>query len=236
MKVKIINSTQNPVDLLIFTKNTRLNMDAKQVEHFKNMTIEEKQKELDYMVNTIRSSWEFVDYTILIEGCTRAFTHQLVRNRHGSYAQQTMRILDVSGFDYLVGPSIESDPDRLEIYCEMMANINDAYNRLIELGANIEDARGILPTNIKTNIVAKFNLRTLAEIISARSSIRTQGEYRDFIEQLYSCIVEIHPWAEKFLKPQKHDSAEMLQEYILTVCGDKNKKIELIKAIDILRK
>jgi len=236
VKVTIINYTRNAADTLIFTKNTRLNMAAENMDTIREMSAEEKHAKLQYMANTIRSSWEFVDYTIMIEGVTRAFTHQLVRNRHGSYAQQTMRILDVSGFDYLIGPTIEGDPDLVEIYCDMMATINATYNELIEKGASVEDARGILPTNIKTNIVAKFNLRTLAEIISARSSLRTQGEYRDFIDQLYKSILSIHPWVDMFLNPQKHQSAEIIQDYIHHTCNNDDLKIDLIKAIDLLRK
>jgi thymidylate synthase ThyX len=51
---------------------------------------------LDYISKTIRSSWEFVDYTFQITGVTRAFTHQFVRTRTGSYAQQSQRSVDMS--------------------------------------------------------------------------------------------------------------------------------------------
>jgi flavin-dependent thymidylate synthase len=236
MKVKVISLTQSPVDVLLFTKNTRLNMTADNMDAISKMSKDAKQKELEYMVDTIRSSWEFVDYTVAIEGVTRAFTHQLVRNRHGSYAQQTMRILDVSGFDYLVGPTIEADPDLLEIYCEQMACLNDTYNLLIEKGASIEDARGVLPTNIKTNIVAKFNLRTLAEIISARSSNRTQSEYQDFVKALKEAVVKVTPWAEMFLNSRKHFAAQHLQSYVESNMADKDDKIFTLKMIDLLRK
>lgn len=236
MKVSVINSTQDPVDLLIFTKNTRLNMTADNMAITKAMSKEQRADQLDYMVRTIRSSWEFVDYTFSIEGVTRAFTHQLVRNRHGSYAQQTMRILDVNGFDYHTGPTIEANPDLLEIYCDMMATIDATYKELIEKGAAIEDARGILPTNIKTNIIAKFNLRTLAEIISARSSNRTQGEYREFVTKAYEAVAEIHPWACKFLNSHKHEAAEILQGYIMEACPKGNEQTVLLKSIDLLRK
>lgn len=236
MKVSIISCTQNPVDVLLFTKNTRLNMIISNMDNIRKMSKKEKDSELDYMVNTIRSSWEFVDYTFLIEDVTRAFTHQLVRNRHGSYAQQTMRIIDVSGFDFHTGPSIINDQKLLSIYCDCMEYIEKSYKKLIDNGAEIEDARGLLPTNICTNIVAKYNLRTLAEIISARSSMRTQSEYRDFVQKAYRAIVDIHPWASRFLNSHKHSAAELLQEFIVANCEDKLERTNLIKAIDLLRK
>lgn len=233
MKVSLLNVTPYAMETLIFTKSTRLQMSAGKMDEIFNMPYEDKLVELEYMANTIPSSWEFMDFTFMIEGVTRAFTHQLVRNRQGSYAQQTMRILNVDGFTYETGPSIV-DPEAKKLYDDQMAEIQATYNKLISMGVNIEDARGVLPTNIHTNIVAKYNLRTVAEIISKRSSPRTQGEYREFLQQMRDCILESYPWAEVFLKNGKHDAAAKLDNFI--ECVGPEDKIDLIKAVDILRK
>lgn len=236
MKVTIISSTQNPVDILLFTKNTRLEMSPEGLYALKYLSPEQKQDQLDYMLNTIKSSWEFVDFTIAIEGVTRAFTHQLVRNRHGSYAQQTMRILDVGDFEYYTGPSIKGNDRATKKYREVMEYLADSYKELLALDVAIEDARGILPTNIKTNIVAKFNLRTLSEMYSARSSLRVQAEYREFLDKLFYAIVGNDPWTHKFLKGTKYEAADLIQEYIKANEYNESEKIKLIKALDILRK
>ena len=159
------NEQWRAADLLIFTKSTRLTMSPSLMEEISAWPLHKKMEELEYMANTIPSSWEYVDYTFLIEGVTRAFTHQFVRTRTNSYAQQTMRVLDVSegrGWDYLTGPSIESDEDSKRIYHIEMERIGEAYRGLITCGAKIEDARGILPTNILTNIVCKTSPRALS--------------------------------------------------------------------------
>lgn len=250
MKIRLINYTgignPNPrfaAELLAFTKSTRLKMSPSLMDEIQSWSEDKLNEELEYMSNTIPSSWEFVDYTFLLEGCTRAFTHQLVRNRHGSYAQQTMRILDVSGFGYEVGPSIECDQNLLEDYCDTMATLNEEYKSLIEKGAAVEDARGVLPTNIHTNIVVKFNLRTLAEIVSKRSSPRTQGEYRQFVEGLADGVLEVHPWAKAFLRNRKHEAAAELDDFISKTfemfdgydyISDKD-KMSILKLVDILR-
>ena len=78
-------------------------------EKIKSWSEEKKQEELDYMLNTIRSSWEFIDYVFNIREATRGFTHQFVRTRQGSYAQQSPRTVDISGFNYYVPESIEKD-------------------------------------------------------------------------------------------------------------------------------
>jgi flavin-dependent thymidylate synthase len=238
MKVTLIDSTHNPVEKLIFTKNTRLNMSADNFEKVMKMPHEDKMQELNYMVNTIKSSWEFVNYTFSIEGVSRAFTHQLVRNRQGSYAQQTMRILDVSGFDYVTGPTIENNenPAVAEAYHDLMATINATYQEFIELGVAIEDARGILPTNICTNIIAQYNLRTLSEIVASRSSPRTQGEYREVLNGMAEAILEVHPWADIFLRDNKVIAAQKLDSLIQSDYEGTEQYLHYIKLVDILRK
>ena len=233
MRVTLVDFTQDAQYKMIFTKSTRLNMDPGLMDRIYQMTSEEIDDELAYMANTIPSSWEFSRYTFLIEGVSRAFTHQFVRNRQGSYAQQTMRILNQSGFDYITGPSIKTDTQK-DIYNETMAKIQKAYDDLIALGVNIEDARGLLPTNICTNIVGAFNLRTLAEMMSARSSSRTQGEYREVIELMYEAVINVHPWADKFLNSPKRQAADTLDSFVQQYAGEE--KIHLTKMVDILRK
>ena len=60
MKVKLINATSDAVNLLLFTKNTRLMNDEDAYEKVSQWDDEKKQAELDYMLQTIRSSWEFI--------------------------------------------------------------------------------------------------------------------------------------------------------------------------------
>ena len=234
MKVTLISHTQDAEKLLAFTKNTRLQMSASGIDDWDSLTEQEQKDQLEYISNTIKSSWEFVDFTFMIEGVSRAFTHQLVRNRMGSYAQQTMRILDVAGFDFVTGPTIQTK-EKKAIYNDTMYMINENYNRLIEAGASIEDARGILPTNICTNIVAKYNMRTLSDMMASRSSPRTQGEYRNVIELMYAEVVTACPWAATFLIGKKAEAAKQLDSIIASDYEGTDKYLPFIKLIDVLR-
>ncbi len=101
MKVTLINYTQDAVKTLLFTKSTRLNMTPDNFNKLKFMKPEDQMVELAYMANTIPSSWEFVDYTFLVEGVSRAYTHQQVRTRAASYAQQSMRVTEQCDFDFV---------------------------------------------------------------------------------------------------------------------------------------
>jgi flavin-dependent thymidylate synthase len=249
MKVTLIDYTgigwPDPADraanILIFSKNTRLNMTPDLIGDIEQWNNERKLEELTYMANTIPSSWEFVDYTFLIEGVTRAFTHQLVRTRTASFAQQTMRVLDVSegpGWDYLTGPSIEHRALLEMDYEAAMAVIAKTYKELIKNGATIEDARGILPTNILTNIVMKLNMRNFVDMVRKRSSSRTQGEYRDVLAAMKEAALAVHPWLKLFIERDADRAISDLEKIIngsSIVNSDPNVKITMIKLLDQLR-
>lgn len=235
MKVTLVSHTPNARQLLVFTKSTRLNITSGLLAEIMEASDEAIQRELDYMVNTIKSSWEFVDFTFAIEGVGRGFTHQFVRNRLGSYAQQTMRILDMDGFDYITGPSISADPKLQLQYDNAMKAINEAYTSLIAQGAKIEDARGLLPTNISTNIVAKFNLRALSQMMMSRASNRTQSEYRDVLDAMYEAVAQAEPWCADFLRPSKYDDLKRLESAILDCYEGTEQCTQLLKLIDKVR-
>lgn len=92
--------------LLVYTKNTRLTQGEDTRNKVAAMGLEELTEELEYISKTIRSSWEFIDYTFEILNVTRAFTHQLVRTRTGSYAQQAQRVADMSEFETRVPKTV----------------------------------------------------------------------------------------------------------------------------------
>lgn len=196
MKVTLLNYTQDALNLLLKTKGTRLKHDDDPA----TWSEEKKAEHLAYMRDTIKSSWEFVDYVFQIEDVTRAFTHQLVRTRTGSYAQEAMRVIDASGFDHMVPPSVlEADTPVHIIWDNCMDEIDFAYRELVEKGIPRQDARGVLPTNVLTNITAKFNLRSLHTMAELRLCTRTQGEYQEVFREMRRLVVQVHPWAEEFI-------------------------------------
>ena len=241
MNVQLIDYTGNghsnkdrAIDLLIFTKSTRLEMKPGLIDEIERWDYQKKLQELDYMSKTIPSSWEFVDYTFLITGVTRGFTHQFVRTRTASFAQQTMRVLNVGGWTYGKGPTIKDS--NKEVYEEAMSMIADTYDTLISNGAAIEDARGVLPTNIHTNIVVKMNMRTFVEMVRKRSSARTQGEYRDVLEAMKDAVLDVHPWVSMFIHRNVDVAIAQLEEEILANVNDSGKRITMIKLLDEIRK
>jgi thymidylate synthase ThyX len=77
------------------------------------------------------------------------------------------------------------------------------YQRLRELGIPAQDARGVLPTNVLTNIIASFNLRAFSELVGKRENLRAQGEYADVVRLMKAEVLRVHPWVAPFLDPER---------------------------------
>lgn len=210
MKVTLIDFTgaghADPADyaarLLIYTKNTRLTQGEETREKILQMDTMKIKEELNYIATTIRSSWEFVDYTFEVQGVTRAFTHQFVRTRTASYAQQAQRVADMSEFESLLPATVVLN-NKAGLWTTCMQMINSVYKELREVGVPAQDARGVLPTNVLTNIIAKMNLRTLADLVGKRENLRAQDEYADVIRQMKIAVQRVHPWVEPFINPER---------------------------------
>lgn len=195
MKVELISCTPDALELLLFTKNTRL-QGVNSIHDVKEWTMTKKLDELEYMKKTIQSSFEFVNYNFKISGVTRTFTHQLVRSRHNSYAQEAMRAVDVRDHGW-------RDPFEGNNSISFNAAIRqsfETYEFLVDQGEPRQDARELLPTGIHTSIMVNANLRSLAQMAELRLCKRVQGEYQAVFKLIKSAVEAVHPWAEDFLQ------------------------------------
>ena len=241
MKVTLIDHTQRALEKLIYTRSTRLTQGHDTRSQIDKMTADEKLALVKEVARTIPSSWEFVNYTFEIKEVTRAFTHQFVRTRTGSYAQQTMRMLNKECFSYETPDTVNLNQKALERYQECMSDIQSCYDELIDMGIPIEDARGVLPTNIHTNIIAQFNLRTLADMAKSRTGGRTQNEYRTVFEAMAKEVIAIHPWTKSFLFPSRWGELHKLEgnmNEMMYATGDERDKLrtDCLKIIDKCKK
>ena len=190
--VEIINVTPYALDVLIFTKSGRLAAGTT-LSEILGWPHEQKLDHLDYMMNTIKSSFEFVDYIFDIRNVSRAFTHQLVRTRTASYQQEAMRVVDAR--EYTCLKSCE-DP----IYDLSVDNTLESYGEMVDMGYPVQDVRAILPIGIHTRIMMKANLRTLSQMAELRLCKRAEGEYQEVFKIMVDAVLLIHPWAAPLLE------------------------------------
>ncbi|MCP3685787.1 MAG: FAD-dependent thymidylate synthase [bacterium] len=191
-EVKLINFTENALEVLIYTKSGRLATGTTFPEVLA-MPFSEKMEHWGYMMDTIQTSFEFVDYVFEIKNVSRAFTHQLVRTRTASFQQQAMRVVDARDFTH----TTTTDNPLYDIECD---SAKDTYGALIDKGVPVQDARGVLPTAIHTQIMMKANLRTLANMSELRLCKRAEGEYQKVFQMMSYEVKKIHPWAAPLLQ------------------------------------
>ena len=154
MEIELMNYTGlgrpdqvwHAADVMIFTKQTRLNLSAGLMEEIQSWSPEKKKAELDYMAKTIKSSWEFIDVTFLLSGISRAVAQQITRTRTASYAMQSMRVTDASELTVVEGRKMNTV--QLDIYRDAANTARSFYRELVDSGVALEDARGIMPLNI----------------------------------------------------------------------------------------
>lgn len=191
MQVKLIDYQANALELLIHTKSTRLAA-GQTVEEIAQWPMEKKLDHLKYMRHTIASSWEFVRYIFEITEVSRVFTHQLVRTRTQSYAQESQRTIDASGNGFYSFGDKQADAYMNKAFeCYQMLQHDEVPN---------QDARYVLPEATLTNIIVGSDLRTLSHTAEVRLCTRTQGEYQNVFRAMRQAVIEVHPWAEIFIQ------------------------------------
>jgi thymidylate synthase (FAD) len=114
---------------------------------------------------------EHVNITFKIV-CDRGVTHEIVRHRIASYAQESTRYVNYNkrGMEFIEPNFWQEDAYKSAIWTNHMRQCEDVYNRLIENGAKPEEARSVLPNSLKTEIVITMNIREIRHFLKLRTS------------------------------------------------------------------
>lgn len=126
--------------------------------------------------------------TWLIEGVSRALTHQLVRHRLGSFSQESQRYVDLQkgGWTAIVPPEIQADEAALAIFERFWQQAEGAYDALRLLNVRKEDARFLLPNATETRLVASFTDAALWHFFGQRRDSAAQWEIRRLAEHMHT--------------------------------------------------
>jgi len=143
----------------------------------------------------LKAPWEFVDFHFFIEAVSRAFTHQMVRQRTAVYAQESLRFAVKEGFaqEIPLPPGVMGNENAETFWHQCMRDIEKAYNALINLGIPAEDARGLLPHATTTRLNYKVNLRGLLDVAEKRLCTQAQFEWRAVMLGIMKSIREYVP-------------------------------------------
>jgi flavin-dependent thymidylate synthase len=200
----------------------------------RDVTHAERREYVEQLKSTkLKAPYEFVKFHFLIEGVTRAFTHQMVRQRTAVYAQESLRFAVKSerGVATPVGlpPSLVGtvglDPEELpadterqrqrDIWENALVAVDNAYSELIERGMPAEDARGLLPHNTLTRLHYCTDLRALLDHAGNRLCTQAQFEWRLVFAKIAEAIREYNPYAQlQEWADQAYDPDNAIQAFV----------------------
>jgi thymidylate synthase (FAD) len=152
---------------------------------------------------------EHANWTFLLDGVSRAFTHQLVRHRIGfSFSQLSQQYHDESGAEFLTPPGLEQNPVAYEAWRSAVDAALSAYRTIQSqlrnerpdrepgkerLRAIRSAARSVLPNATGTKIVVTANGRSLRHFLSLRGAIEGDMEMRQVSGLIYAMLVNEAP-------------------------------------------
>lgn len=138
---------------------------------------------------------EHCSATFLIEGISRAASHQLVRHRLASYSQESQRYTDLSRIIQaeeevvVTPPAIAANPEAHARFDKAMHDLEEAYRELRALGIRKEDSRFLLPNAATTRLIVSMNFRAWRHFLWLRCDKAAQWEIRavayDILRHLY---------------------------------------------------
>lgn len=109
--------------------------------------------------------------------CDRGVSHELVRHRMASFAQESTRYCNYSKDKFgneltFVMPTLYQndfmDDEAWNCWVETMKKCEESYMKLIKMGVSPQMARSVLPNSLKTEVVVTANWREWRHILSLR--------------------------------------------------------------------
>jgi len=129
---------------------------------------------------------EHSSMTVRFDGCSRGFTHELVRHRLASPTQESTRYvdyrLDEGKVAVVVPPGL--DAVGFDSFTRDLQAALDAYSRTRDRGMRSNSARQLLPIAIKSEIVVTANFREWRHIFSLRCDRPAHWEIREVMCRL----------------------------------------------------
>jgi thymidylate synthase (FAD) len=125
----------------------------------------------------------------------RGISHEIVRHRLASYAQESTRYCNYTKDKFgneitVIEPQFPNGGCRDDWYA-CIKKAETTYQRLIAQGVSPQFARSVLPTCLKTEIVVTANAREWRHILQLRLSPAAHPQMRELMEKAQGIL---HDW------------------------------------------
>lgn len=159
-----------------------------------------------------------ITHTVLFT-CDRGVSHELVRHRPCSFAQESTRYCNYSkdkfgGEVTFIEPSFLSKDNAVTPYeatypygeyaystwLDLCKSSESAYNNLLKLGCTPQEARAVLPNSLKTEIIVTANEKEWQHIIDLRYRGVTGAPHPQMREVMSLIVKDLHEESEGRIK------------------------------------
>ena len=116
--------------------------------------------------------------------CDRGVSHEIVRHRIASYTQESTRYCNYSKDKFgnsitVIRPVTYLSQAEYEVWKNEMLHAERTYFELISRNVSPETARGVLPIDLKTEVVMTANLREWRHFFRLRTSRNAHPKMRE---------------------------------------------------------
>lgn len=124
----------------------------------------------------------------------RGISHELVRHRPCSFAQESTRYVRYNDVDF-IEPEwwLRAKVDQRQSWLDAMCSAEEKYTALLDSGLSPQDARGVLPADTKTEIRVKTNIREWRHIFSLRCARSAHPQMRSLLAPLLADFKQLMP-------------------------------------------
>ena len=118
----------------------------------------------------------------------RGISHELVRHRLASFAQESTRYCNYSKDDFgseitfIIPEYLEYKSEGWNIWKESMKQAEDAYFKMLDFGLSPQQARAVLPNSLKTEVLMTANLREWRHFFKLRALGTTGKPHPQMLE------------------------------------------------------
>lgn len=151
------------------------------------------------MANGHEAMIEHSQFSVLFT-VDRGVSHELVRHRLASFAQESTRYCNYSQDKFgneltFIKPCYLAEGSRgMECWMSAMEEAEKAYFDMLEMSFTPQEARAVLPNSLKTDIVVTANYREWRHIFRLRTSRNAHPQMREVMIPLYKEIREVFPF------------------------------------------
>lgn len=120
--------------------------------------------------------------SVFISGVSRSFLAQITRHRMASYTSASQHYQNYTGYPHVMDTEMED----MIVTHDLIDRIEIIYDKLIDNGIPIEEARQILPGSKAVNLIWTINARSLAHFLNIRLCRRNVKEMRVFARKMWT--------------------------------------------------